>query len=65
MKKRYTRIVIRAIDNGKYKRTIMDYAVIVDREDILTDLELYGGSLIKDNIGYELKVNKDMSIIYR
>lgn len=65
MKRSYARTVCRTINNGKYKRKIMDYTVIISRDEIFTDLELYGGYLIKDSKGYELKVNTDMSIFYR
>ena len=64
MKRNYMRIVYRTIQDGKNKRIIADYAIIIDKEDILTDLELYGGHLVKNTKGYELKVNRDMSIIY-
>ena len=65
MKRQFTRIVYRTIKDGKTERIIADYAVTINIEDIWIDIELYGGCLIKDNRGYILKVNPDMSIVYR
>lgn len=64
MKRSYTRIVYRTIKDGKNERIIADYAVTVDREDIWTDLELYGGCLKKNGKGYALMVNLDTTILY-
>lgn len=64
MKRNYTRIVYKAIQHEKSKRIIADYAVTVSREDIWTDLELYGGCIVKNGRGYILKVNSDMIICY-
>lgn len=64
MKRKYTRIIYKAVQYGKSKRIIADYAVTVNREDIWTDLELYGGCLEKNGKGYILSVNLDMTICY-
>lgn len=64
MKRQFTRIVYRVIKDGKTERIIADYAMTVSREDIWTDIELYGGVLRKNGKGYALIVNNDMTIIY-
>lgn len=64
MKRMYTRVVYRITQNEKNKRIIADYAVTINREDIWTDIELYGGILRKNGKGYVLLVNPDMTICY-
>ena len=64
MKRQFTRIVYRTIKDGKTERIIADYAMTVSREDIWTDLELYGGCLEKNGRCYILTVNSDTTICY-